>query len=323
MERPLLSICIPTYNRCENLRRTLESIVSDDGFSQETEVVVSDNASTDNTKEMVLEYVNYYPNIKYYRNEINIRDSNFPLALDRGTGFYLKLNNDNRVLRKGALRYMLCAIKENIKDKDPIFFINRKAFHASNETQVLKCSSLDDFVIHLSYYCTGIWLFGAWKDDWNAVNDKMRYSPLQLSQQDWFYQIIINKGGCLLYTEVCSDSAPVGPRRGYNWFQVQVDNYYQIMKPYIETGLISKGASAIDHRLQLKRIKLIWTSKYTFNLMPDEWQLDTTGAFPVMWRNFKQYPFFYTWLLTSPIWMMELLLRRLVRKLINRIKLFN
>lgn len=314
--RPLLSICIPTYNRSPNLKRTLESIVCSDDFSEDVEVVVSDNASTDDTEEVANFFSGKYANVKYFRNEVNIRDSNFPLALDRGTGYYLKLNNDNRELRKGALKYMLSAIKDNLNDRNPIFFTNCKAFHARQDSQIVKCSSLDDLVIHLSYNCTGIWLFGAWKDDWNLVSDKMKYSHLQLSQQDWFYQIVVNKGGCLLYTGVCSDSAPVGPRRGYNWFQVQVDNYYKIMRPYLEKNLLSKSAFAIDHRFQLKRIKLIWTSKYTFNLMPDEWQLDTTGAFSVMWRNFKKYPYFYLWIITSPFWMLEMLSRRVVRKIL-------
>ena len=48
--QPLLSICIPTYNRSEQLRRALESLVGQEGFS-EVEVVISDNCSTDGTEE--------------------------------------------------------------------------------------------------------------------------------------------------------------------------------------------------------------------------------------------------------------------------------
>ena len=56
-EKPLISICIPTYNRCKSLQNILNSIVQQNEFLEDTiEIVVSDNASTDETKEMVAKY---------------------------------------------------------------------------------------------------------------------------------------------------------------------------------------------------------------------------------------------------------------------------
>lgn len=50
-EKPLLSICIPTYNRAEYLAKSLDTLVCLPEFnSSEVEVVISDNASTDNTQ---------------------------------------------------------------------------------------------------------------------------------------------------------------------------------------------------------------------------------------------------------------------------------
>lgn len=50
-KRPLLSICIPTYNRAEILDKTLFLLFSNPDFNvDEIEVVVSDNCSTDHTK---------------------------------------------------------------------------------------------------------------------------------------------------------------------------------------------------------------------------------------------------------------------------------
>lgn len=48
---PLLSICIPTYNRSTYLRESIESIIHQSEFiSGDVEIVISDNASTDNTE---------------------------------------------------------------------------------------------------------------------------------------------------------------------------------------------------------------------------------------------------------------------------------
>ena len=67
-----LSIYIPTYNRKEYLKRQLEFIFSDMGeYSSEIEVVVSDNASDDGTKEVVEDLLQKYK-FAYYRNEVNV-----------------------------------------------------------------------------------------------------------------------------------------------------------------------------------------------------------------------------------------------------------
>ena len=78
--KPLLSICIPTYNRAAYLRQCVDAIVGQEGFDDRLEVVISDNCSTDDTQAVSLEYQEKHPNIHYYRNEENIRDQNFPLS---------------------------------------------------------------------------------------------------------------------------------------------------------------------------------------------------------------------------------------------------
>ena len=69
----LLSICIPTYNREKYLIECLNSIVNQEWFNEKIiEVVISDNASEDNTKELVHILSKKYENIIYFRNENNI-----------------------------------------------------------------------------------------------------------------------------------------------------------------------------------------------------------------------------------------------------------
>jgi glycosyltransferase involved in cell wall biosynthesis len=60
--QPLLSICIPTFNRAYILEKTLHSIVSQKIFqdTNEIEVIVSDNCSSDNTFEIVNKYIKKY-----------------------------------------------------------------------------------------------------------------------------------------------------------------------------------------------------------------------------------------------------------------------
>jgi len=116
--KPLVSICIPTYNRSKYLKQTIESLVVQDEFiSGRVEIVISDNASTDNTEEVVKIFTEKYTNIKYYKNVDNIKDENFPIVLDRASGVLRKLNNDTFKHSKGSLK-IICDIVDNYNKKN-------------------------------------------------------------------------------------------------------------------------------------------------------------------------------------------------------------
>jgi glycosyltransferase involved in cell wall biosynthesis len=52
-DKPLISIILPTYNRCQSLRLTLLSLINQRYDLERVEVIVVDNDSTDDTHEMV------------------------------------------------------------------------------------------------------------------------------------------------------------------------------------------------------------------------------------------------------------------------------
>jgi glycosyltransferase involved in cell wall biosynthesis len=63
---PVLTIGIPTYNRADFLRRSLRSAASQTGGP--LAVLVSDNASADDTREVV----GQFPEVRYFRNDTNL-----------------------------------------------------------------------------------------------------------------------------------------------------------------------------------------------------------------------------------------------------------
>ena len=60
--QPLVTLCIPTYNRSQFLEKCLAQIVCQKGFDERIEVVILDNCSTDNTKEIVKSFTKKYNN---------------------------------------------------------------------------------------------------------------------------------------------------------------------------------------------------------------------------------------------------------------------
>lgn len=72
MEQITLSICIPTYNRARYLAVLLGMLAETlGGFDHSYELVISDNASTDKTEEVVNSYMGLLP-IRYFRQHTNI-----------------------------------------------------------------------------------------------------------------------------------------------------------------------------------------------------------------------------------------------------------
>lgn len=104
-----ISICIPTYNRANYLIECLDSVLKAIiGFENQVEIVVSDNASEDNTEMLMQDYCLDYPFIKYYKNEINIgAEGNFFLAIERSSGKYCLLLGDDDKITSDAIEQII------------------------------------------------------------------------------------------------------------------------------------------------------------------------------------------------------------------------
>ncbi|VAX19752.1 Glycosyl transferase [hydrothermal vent metagenome] len=59
-----VSIILPTFNRAEYLSRSINSVIAQ-SYSK-WELVIIDDGSSDNTKEMLRSYLVHFPNIKYF-----------------------------------------------------------------------------------------------------------------------------------------------------------------------------------------------------------------------------------------------------------------
>ena len=111
---PVLSICIPTYNRCEYLMNNLQHICEHQEY--DFEIIISDNASTDDTYKRVTEYIknNNIDKIKYFRNRENIGpDANFKRVLSLGQGKYSLLLGDDDYLNDDFFEKVLPFLKKN------------------------------------------------------------------------------------------------------------------------------------------------------------------------------------------------------------------
>lgn len=110
MNEPLLSICIPTYNRVIFLKRTCALIFAqaDEENLGRLEICISDNASTDNTRIVVNDFLMKYPqNVRYKINDKNYGTAyNIFEVLKMAHGEYLWCIGDDDIFIDGAIPHL-------------------------------------------------------------------------------------------------------------------------------------------------------------------------------------------------------------------------
>ena len=114
MKTPLLSICIPTFNRlkylCELLPTIIAEVAEANRVEARVELLVSDNASTDGTEAYVRGHV--HPWLVYRRNPTNIGcDRNLLACVAHARGDYVWLLGDDDLLESGGLARVLDALE--------------------------------------------------------------------------------------------------------------------------------------------------------------------------------------------------------------------
>lgn len=94
MNKPLVSICIPTYNNARYIGKTLQSIINQ--TYKNFEIIVMDNASLDNTEEIVKSFSD--ARIHYYKNPHTIVClANWNKAIKLAVGKYVALYHSDDI----------------------------------------------------------------------------------------------------------------------------------------------------------------------------------------------------------------------------------
>ncbi len=130
-----ISICIPQYNRIEFLLKSIYKIREQ--TYKNIEIVISDDASTDNT-EIEINKLLTIPdfNIIYHRfNENAGYDRNLRKSLELATGDYcFILGNDDTLNKDNDIQYLVDFLKTN--DFPDIGFCNSEDYVNSNERSI-------------------------------------------------------------------------------------------------------------------------------------------------------------------------------------------
>lgn len=282
MNNPLLSICIPTYNRCDILNDTLNTLFLNPEFDKNRiEVIVSDNCSTDGTRQIV----ERYPLVRYFRNDENIRDKNFSKCLSYAKGDYIRLFNDTLTFKPGALKRMLQRIEENINSEKNLFFY---ANMFVNKNCVIEVFSKIEFLKQVSFYSTWIGNFGTWRKSFETLSDKDRYAELLFVQVDWSYRLVEQGKSTIIYFDDMVEVVVPKNKGGYNIFDTFINKYLGIIK---REKISILGYEREKYRL-LRYFVYDWFVRL-FITYCEPYNFNTKGTMGIIFRKYWYESYFY------------------------------
>lgn len=235
-KQPILSICIPTYNRAKFLQTSLDRLKENITADMDVEVLVSDNCSPDNTSKVVMSAIDNGLKCTYIRNEKNLGpDGNFMQCFQKAQGKYLWLCGDDDYLIPGQFKRLYDILASGdyglveLNMRKPKFGLAPKVFTDTGE-----------FLTEVSEYITFMSSNIMRKEIVDQV-DGEKYKGTYLIQTPYYLtSATIGLPNLVYYPQVLEWGADDANSGGYNLFQVFCDNLLTIIHEIVESGKLSE-----------------------------------------------------------------------------------
>lgn len=228
---PLISICIPTFNRAIQLEKCLNSIYSQIGNDSLFEVFVSNNNSSDNSHDVINKYLNLYDNLTYNKNEINIGgDNNIALTIEKSKGKYILIHGDDDYFKENTIYPLMDVINKN--SESSLLFINV----LSNKNDVVLYNGINEFLQATSIAASFISSIIIKREAFNKIEEPFKYVDTCFNQIYLQYSIILNNPTFTLINRSIFNYEGTNPS-GYNFGKVFIKSYLDILNYFIAYGL--------------------------------------------------------------------------------------
>lgn len=257
LDKPIVSLCIPTNGVSEWVFPVLDSIFNQNVKPELYEIVVTDNGKNPEFKKKMQVYEEIYSNILYmetnalpFLNEIE--------SYRRANGIFIKFVNHRTMLVNGALQKIIDYAIKN-KNEKPITYFSNGVLEISRMQHVY--NSFDQFIRNLSYFSSWSTGMAIWKEDLeklleqtNNFNELFPHTTVLFKERDRRKYVIDNS--------IIMNEMPVGniPKGTYDLFYA-----FGIEYPGIITDLLrEKSISLETYRFVIDKnlgflVSLYWT----------------------------------------------------------------
>lgn len=287
----VLSLCFPTYNRGWCMKEQIERLKK---CPKETldkmEIIISDNCSTDDTKQIVTDAIkNGFPAI-YHRNSENLgMDGNFVTCFRMAKGKYVWLLGDDDPIIVDALVKIVERLSSDVEYG--LMHIDQLK-RADSDDSFVEFDDSESFCRTISYYTSLI----------SANIVRTEYVPeinFEKYMGTWFTLIPLYITGVLkqrvnvlVNFNVFENSRDFARNGGYNYFEVFVTNYLSIWKEFLDAGSISKATfDFLKKDVYEGTVSRYIVYMLLMHRMTDKYKTD--GAWKILFSNYWNKPYFY------------------------------
>jgi abequosyltransferase len=256
LDRPLLTIAIPTYNRRDCLTQLLEVLMPQLDGETRVQLVISDNASGDDTPAVVESFRNRGLQLLYNRNENNLgADGNFIRCYEIARGEYVWIFGDDDILVPGGLHQVLTCLGTREYD---LLYLRATGFQSkyqeSHQTLFsgkVRCfATPEDFALYAFTHLTFISANISRKATLESVphEDFSKLVGTSLVQLSWTFSLLKNNARCaVLLDRVVANRTDNGGDHGT--CEVFGSNLKAIVKEYFGTQS-SIGSAILNRTIQ-------------------------------------------------------------------------
>lgn len=271
---PLLTIAIPTYNRANYLKDTLRQLQLEVEAHQinDIEILVSDNASSDETEQVVEEFQASGFDVRYVLNLDNVgSDANIAQCFNLAKSHYVLILGDDDLLYDGSLEWLMTVLESR-----EYGVVCMRAFGFDNDFRVEypktggSDQTFDDagrFLVAIGPLLTLISACVINKDCLSDL-DADDFCGSNLVQVHLVLNAALRKEKSLY-----SSHYHVGCQRnnsgGYDYIQIFVERLGVILDTYEERGLSRESIVAFELRMLLSHLPF-YLLKQRFEYLGDQ-----------------------------------------------------
>ena len=286
-KQPILSICIPIYNRLSYLDKMLARFLEDkDLFHEKIELFVSDNCSQDDLAACCEKYRQQGLKMDYHRNDENLGpDRNFELCFYHAKGQYTWLLGSDDIPVCGFVRKMLCCLDNH----------DYGLFHLSMKKLPKVLTAYNDnneMAVAVRYYITFMSANIIRTDSLHDIEIN-HYRNTNLIQVPVFLNACLTAKENAIYAdgypfEKGSDGRNNG---GYHLFRVFISNLFGIYEVFVKKGLLSAESFCKIKEIEFKEFLVNWI----LNLLvfKSNHNFETIGSWRILWKYYGRSPYAY------------------------------
>lgn len=235
-KQPLLSICIPTYNRASFLHTSLCRLQQGITAEMNIEVLISDNCSPDETPDVVNVAMDNGLECTYIRNDSNIGpDGNFLQCFHKAKGKYIWLCGDDDYLIPENLKQLYDTLKSG--EYGLVELCQNKSQYG---LQPKVFSDSGDFLSQIHVYVTFM-SSNIFRKDAVSIIDGEKYKGSNLIHVPYFLtSATMGLPNVMYYPQILETGADSNNNGGYNLFQVFCENLLTIIHEKVEDGKLTE-----------------------------------------------------------------------------------